>query len=84
MYLSLEQSQTPLDIVPVVIDTDVATLGFGTVAITNVVGVCTGVLIGVFTNVETEEGVVTPVIDGDGALHPDTRSKKITKRIKIK
>jgi hypothetical protein len=67
-----------------VIDTDVATLGLGTVVITNVVGVCTGVFIGVFTNVEIVEGVVMPVVDGDGALHPDTRSKKITKKTKIK
>jgi len=82
--LSLEQSQTPFDIVPVEIDTDVASLGLGTVVITDVVRVFTGVFIGVFTHVETVEGVVTLVVDGDGALHPDIRSKKITEKIKIK
>ena len=52
--------------------------------ITDVIGVCTGVFIGVFTNVGTVVRVVMRVVDGDGALHPDTRSRKITEKTKIK
>jgi hypothetical protein len=67
-----------------VIDTDVVTLGLGTVVITDVDGVYTGVFIGVFVIVGTVEGIVTLVVDGNGALHPDTRIKKITEKTKIK
>ena len=66
------------------IDTDVDILGFGTVVITDVIGVCEGVFTGVFVNVGTTMGVVTCTVEGDGALHPDTRSRKITEKMKIK
>jgi len=62
--------------------TDVVTAGLGIEVIGT--GVCVGVFIAVFTDVGTvEEVVMDVVVDGEGALHPDTRSKKITEKAKI-
>ena len=60
---------------------DVVTVGLWEAVIGT--GVYVGVFIGVFTDVGTVEEVVMDLVDGDGALHPDTRSRKITEKAKI-
>jgi hypothetical protein len=59
---------------------DVVTAGLGIEVIGT--GVCVGVFIGVFTDVGTVEEVVMDVVDGDGALHPETRSRKTNEKTK--
>jgi len=82
LYLSLEQSQTSLDEGTVVMGTDVVMVGLGREVIGTEVYV--GIFIGVFSDVGTvEEVVMDVVVDGEGAIHPDTRSRKITEKQKL-